>query len=539
MQEQDYIVVGAGSAGCVLANRLSEDGANAVLLLEAGGSDEKWLLKMPLGFMMAAGDPAIDWGYESEPDPKTGGRTQPLPRGKLLGGCSSVNGMIYMRGHSGDYDGWRQMGATGWSYADVLPYFRKMETSWHGAGPYHGGDGPLAVTPVENDHLLGAPIGASVLAAGFEASEDLSGAQQEGFSRCEVTVDRRGRRASTAQAYLKPARTRRNLRVESQAQTTRILIENGRAVGVEYRRNGALHQVRARKEVILSAGAYGSPQLLMLSGIGPRDHLAEHGIAALVDAPQVGRNLSEHPVLYMSFNAREETTFLSALRFDRAVRSVLRWWATGKGPFATQITSGILMLKTRPELSQPDIQLVFLPVRLDAKLWYPFGAQQSHVLSVMVMQLHPESRGTVELRSADPAERPRIDLNLLSTPNDFAELRGGVAAVRRIFASAPLADMVSGERAPGAAAQDDASLDQFIRDNLKITQHPCGTCRMGEDPAAVVDSELRVKGIEGLRVVDASVFPTVPGANINAAVIMVAERASDLIRGRTPLAPAD
>ncbi len=447
--------------------------------------------------------------------------------------------MIYMRGHSGDYDGWRQMGAAGWSYADVLPYFRRMETSWRGAGPYHGGDGPLAVTPVENEHLLGAPIRDAVLAAGFAASEDLSGAQQEGFSRCEVTVDTKGRRASTAQAYLKPARTRRNLRVESQAQTTRILIENGRAVGVEYRQGGALHQVRARKEVILSAGAYGSPHLLMLSGIGPRQQLTEHGITTVVDAPQVGRNLSEHPVLYMSFDAREATTFLSALRFDRAARAVMRWWTTGKGPFATQITSGILMLKTRPELSQPDIQLVFLPVRLDAKLWYPFGAQQSHVLSVMVMQLHPESRGTVELRSADPAERPRIDLNLLSTPNDFAELRGGIEAVRRIFASAPLSDMVSGERNPGEKAQDQASLDQFIRDNLKITQHPCGTCRMGEDPAAVVDSELRVKGIKDLRVVDASVFPTVPGANINAAVIMVAERASDLIRGRAPLAAAD
>lgn len=540
MQEFDYIVVGAGSAGCVLGNRLSESGADQVLVLEAGGADDSWLLRMPLGFMMAAGNPAFDWGYESEPDAKLGGRSMPLPRGRILGGSSSVNGMIYMRGHSSDYDGWRQMGAAGWSYADVLPYFRRMEASWRGNGPYHGNEGPLTVTRVEDRHLLGEPIRAAVKAAGFDYSEDLSGAAQEGYSTSEVTVDRRGRRASTAKAYLHPALQRPNLHLKSGAQAMRILFEGKRAIGIEYRQHGHGHQVRARKEVILSGGAYNSPQLLMLSGIGPREHLAALGIGSRVDAPQVGRNLSEHPVLYMTFAAHDGTTFLSQLRFDRAARSVMRWAATGKGPFASQITSGIMMLRTRPELERPDIQLVFLPVRLDAKLWYPFfGQRQSHVLSVMVMQLHPESRGTVELRSDDPFERPRIDLNLLSTPNDFAEVRGGVAAVRKIFASAPLKDMVSGELAPGPDATDDATLDQFIRDNLKITQHPCGTCRMGEDPAAVVDSELRVKGVEGLRVVDASVFPTVPGANINAAVIMVAERASDLIRGLVPLAPAE
>lgn len=531
-REFDYIVVGAGSAGCVLANRLSESGTESVLLIEAGGKDDNWLFRMPLGFMMTAANPVYDWGYSSEPDAKLAGRSMPLPRGRVHGGSSSVNGMIYMRGHSGDYDGWAQMGARGWSYADVLPYFRKMETSWRGAGKYHGDNGPLSVTPVDGRRLLQAPIRQSVVAAGYAESDDLSGDQQEGFSGCEVTVDRKGRRASTARAYLKPALKRPNLTVLSGAQATRVLIEGKRAVGVEVSQDGRLSQVRARKEVVLSGGSYNSPQLLMLSGIGPAAQLDALGIPVEVDAPGVGRDLSEHPLVYMTFAARD-TSFLSALRFDRAAWSVLRWIATGKGPFASQITSGVQMLRTRPELERPNIQLVFLPVRLDAKLWYPFGKRQSHVLSVMVMQLHPESRGTVELRSSDPLAKPRIDLNLLSTPTDFADIREGIAAVRKIFGASPLREMVEKEIAPGSGAD----LDDFIRNNLKITQHPSGTCRMGEDPGAVVDSDLQVKGVSGLRVVDASVMPTVPGANINAAVIMVAERASDLIRGLPPLAP--
>ncbi|MFZ3484813.1 GMC family oxidoreductase [Sphingomonas sp. 3-13AW] len=528
----DYIIVGAGSAGCVLANRLSESGKDSVLLIEAGGSDDHWLFRMPLGFMMTAANPSYDWGYASEPDAKLGGRSLALPRGRVYGGSSSVNGMIYMRGHLSDYDGWRQMGAAGWSYSDVLPYFRRMESSWRGAGPYHGADGPLAVTPVRGDHLLTEPIRRAVLAAGFPESADLSGTQQEGFSTCEVTVDRHGRRASTAAAYLRPALRRPNLTVLSNAQATRVLIEEGRAAGVEYQRDGVRGEAPARKEVILSGGAYNSPQLLMLSGIGSAPQLAELGIPVVQDLPGVGRDLSEHPLVYMSFAARESTSFLNALRSDRAALSVLRWALTGKGSFASQITSGVLMLRTRPELARPDIQLVFLPVRLDAKLWHPFGKRQSHVLSVMVMQLHPESRGSVTLRSADPLDKPRVNLNLLSTAGDFADIRSGIAAVRRIFAQSPLSELVEAEISPGA----DATLDDFIRDNLKITQHPAGTCRMGEDPAAVVDSALRVRGVRGLRVVDASVMPTVPGANINAPVIMVAERAADLIRGIPPLA---
>ncbi|ODP36311.1 GMC family oxidoreductase [Sphingomonas turrisvirgatae] len=532
MQDEfDYIVVGGGSAGCVLANRLSESGADSVLLVEAGGPDDNWLFRMPLGFMMNAANPAYDWGYASEPDDKLAGRSLPVPRGRVLGGSSSVNGMIYMRGHSGDYDEWRQLGAAGWSYADVLPYFRRMESSWRGGDRFHGDQGPLAVTRVPGEHLLSDPIRRSVLAAGFAESADLSGEAQEGFSECEVTVDSRGRRSSTAAAYLRPAMKRPNLTVWSHTHVGRVAIADGRATGIEYRRDGRDGTAHARREVILSGGAYNSPQLLMLSGIGPGDQLAAHGIPVIRDVPAVGRNLAEHPLVYMSYAAREPTTFLRALRSDRAALSVLRWALTGKGAFASQITSGVLMLRTRPELERPDIQLVFLPVRLDAKMWHPFGPQQSHVLSVMVMQLHPESRGHVALRSADPMAAPRIDLNLLSTPRDFADIRGGIEAVRSIFAQSPLRDMVTDELAPG----EGADLDDFIRRNLKITQHPAGTCRMGDDAAAVVDSMLRVKGVAGLRVVDASVMPSVPGANINAAVIMVAERASDLIRGIAPL----
>lgn len=532
----DYIVVGAGSAGCVLANRLSESGRDDVLLLEAGGRDGSWLFSMPLGFMMTAANPSYDWGYESEPDAKLAGRSLPVPRGRVLGGSSSVNGMIYMRGHSADYDRWQQMGCRGWGYDDVLPYFRRMEKSWRGADPYHGDSGPLSVSPVEDSELLGEPIRQSVLAAGFEASDDLSGAQQEGFSRCEVTVDSKGRRASTARAYLRPALSRSNLTVFDQAHATRILMDGKRAIGVEYLRAGKRYRAMARKEVVLSGGAYNSPQLLMLSGIGPADALVAHGIEPVVDAPGVGANLAEHPLVYMTYAAKDASTFLSALRVDRAALSVLRWALAGKGPFASQITSGILMLRTRPELVQPDIQLVFLPVRLDAKMWVPgVGQRQDHVFSVMVMQLHPESRGTVELRSADPLDRPRIDLNLLSTERDYADIRGGIAAVRRIFAAAPLTEMVTREISPGADADTEERLNGFIEQSLRITQHPAGTCRMGEDTEAVVDSALRVRGVEGLRVVDASVMPAVPGANINAAVIMVAERASDLIMGRPPL----
>ncbi len=355
---------------------------------------------------------------------------------------------------------------------------------------------------------------------------------QEGFAQCEVTVDRKGNRASTSRAYLEPARKRPNLTVMSHALASRIIVEDDRATGIEYTVAGQSRRATARKEVICSAGTYNSAQLLMLSGIGPADQLRKHGITVVRDLPGVGRNLSEHPLVYMTFAARQPNTFLSMLRIDRAVGSVLRWTVGAKGPFSTQIVTSSMLVRTRPELSQPDIQIMFLPVRLDAKMYVPgIGIRQSHVFSVMVIQLHPESRGWMELRSANPEEKPAIHLNLLSTPNDFAEIRRGIGIVRKIFATPPQSDLIADEMSPGAEKADDEALDAFIRQGLKVTQHPVGTCSMGIGPDAVVDSELRVKGIRGLRVVDASIMPTVPGANINAAVIMVAEKAADMILG--------
>ncbi|MFV3126515.1 GMC family oxidoreductase [Niveispirillum sp. KHB5.9] len=529
-QEFDHIIVGAGSAGCVLANRLSEDGSRRVLLIEAGGSDASPFHAMPLGFMAAMADPAKDWGYATEPEPHLDGRQVPLPRGRVLGGCSTTNGMIYMRGHAGDYDEWRDLGCPGWGYDDVLPYFRKMETSWRGAGPHHGGDGPLTVSPVRHPSLRIDQVMESAAAAGFPMSEDLSGDQQEGFALGEVTIDRRGRRASAARAYLRPALKRPNLHLVTNAQVTRILFEGIRAVGVEYRQGGVAHQVRAARDVILSGGAYNSPQLLMLSGIGPAAHLREQGIEVLVDSPGVGGNLSEHPMVYAEFAATGDT-FLQQLRFDRAALSVLRWAFLGSGPFASQVTSCAALIKTLPELARPDIQLMVMPVRLDARIWVPGVSKRlADMFSIMVIQLHPESRGRVTLRSKDPADKVRVQLNLLSHERDYAELRRGIRALRTLFAAGPLATLAARETKPGADRDSDADLDAFIRANLRITQHPVGTCRMGTGEGAVVAPSLRVIGVENLRVVDASIMPTVPGGNTNAPVIMVAEKAADLIR---------
>ena len=530
MRAYDYVIVGAGSAGCVLANRLSEDPEAQVLLLEAGGADSHPLLAMPLGFLAASRSPALDWGYATEPELHMNGRSLPLPRGKVLGGCSTINGMIYMRGHPRDYDEWRELGCTGWAYADVLPYFRKMENSWRGTSRVHGVGGPLSVQRVDSQRLGGDPIWRAARAAGHEPSSDLSFEQTTGFGDCEVTVDRNGRRASTSRAYLRPAASRDNLNVLTRATVTRVT-KNGRAVGIRYVRNGDTEDVWARREVILSCGTYNSPHLLMLSGIGPSAHLREHDIDVVLDLPGVGRNLSEHPMIYAEFTTREPITFLNSLRLDRLVGSALRWALSGSGPLASLVCNCALMVKTQPGLARPDIQLMVLPVRLDARPWLPgFGMRQAHVFSVMVIQRHPESRGRLELRSADPFERPKIALNLLATANDFAELRRGVATVRKLFATPPLAGLIASEIKPGPAITSEEALDAYLRANVRVTQHPVGTCTMGRSEDAVVCPRLRVRGMEGLRIVDASIMPTVPGGNINAPVIMIAEKAADMIR---------
>lgn len=538
MAEYDYIIVGAGSAGCVLANRLSADPTKRVLLLEAGGKDKNLLLRMPLGFLRALFNPRFVWPFMSEPEPHLNGRRIPLPRGRVLGGSSSINGMFFMRGHSLDFETWRQMGCEGWGFADVLPYFKMMESSWRGAGPWHGADGPLSVAPNDIDRLLHRPLMDSAEAAGFHTTDDLHAELEEGFARGELTIDPKGRRASTARAYLAPAMGRANLEVVTGALTHRVVIEDGRATGVIYARDGQIERANCRGEVILSGGSYGSPQLLMLSGIGPAEHLRSFGITPIVDLPGVGRNLSEHPRVPVRFAFSKPVSFLRELRADRVARSVIRWALFGTGPFATQVNSCNIIIRSDRALAQPDLQIWSNPVRMDAKIWFPgIVPEQEHSMTADVILLHPQSRGKVELKSADPAAAPAITLNIFSERADFEVARRGIEIVRRIYRTSPQAELTGAELMPGADVTSPEALDAFVRENAQVTQHPVGTCAMGMGSNSVVDPQLRVRGVQGLRVVDASVMPTVPGANTNGPTIMIAERASDLILGRRPLAP--
>jgi len=521
----------------VLANRLSADPAVRVLLVEAGGSDDHFLINMPLGFLRALFNPRYTWGYHSEPEPTLDGRSLWVPRGKLLGGSSAINGMFYMRGHSRDFDHWQALGCEGWSYADVLPYFKRMESSWRGAGPWHGADGPLPIAPIDNPRLMHAPLMASAAGAGYVTSEDLHGELEEGFARGEITVDGRGRRASTARAYLRPVRRRANLTVMSHTLVLGVRIENGVARGIDCLQDGVRSTLQAEREVLLCGGTFNSPQLLMLSGIGPADALRACGVAPKLDLPGVGANLAEHARVPIEFATRGRISFLNQLRIDRVALSVLGWWLLGRGDFATQINSCNIVVRSDPGLAQPDIQLMSNPVRMDAKIWWPLrGPRQEHRITADAVVLHPESRGRVTLRSADPLAKPRIYFNVLATDADLATARRGVQVARHIYATAPQCELVARECAPGPAVRSDAELNAYIRATGGITQHPVGTCAMGVGGQAVVDSDLRVRGVQGLRVVDASVMPTVPGGNTNGAVIMIAEKAADHILGRR-LAP--
>ncbi|MEO6152583.1 MAG: GMC family oxidoreductase N-terminal domain-containing protein [Croceibacterium sp.] len=524
----DYIVIGAGSSGAVVAARLSEDPAVSVLLLEAGGRTPHPLQRMPLAFARVAFSRFGTWQFTSEPEPGLGGRTLALPRGRTLGGTSAVNAMIAVRGNRRDYDRWAEAGLSGWSYAEVLPYFKRLETSWRGAGPYHADDGPVAISPIRGDDLLWEPLQASAEAAGIALCDDVNGAAQDGMSRMESTV-LDGRRVSSARAYLDPAQGRQNLTIATGALVRRIIVERGRAVAVDL----GSRVINATREIVVSAGAYGSPQLLLLSGIGPADDLRAVGIVPVHDLPGVGHNLAEHPNLIVEYELIGNEGLSKHLRADRASIAAARWFANGHGPFSQTGTMANVFARTRDGLDRPDVQMMCLPLSGDARLWWP-GLQRRPPARVSVRTgfLHPQSRGWIKLRSADPRDPPRILMNLLSEPGDLAGMVRAVRLTRSIYEQSPFRELIRCEVSPGPGHQSDAELEAYIRANAGHRAHPVGTCRLGVDADAVVDAELKVCGIAGLRVADASIMPALPSGNTNLPCMMIGEKAADLIRGR-------
>jgi choline dehydrogenase-like flavoprotein len=530
----DYIIVGAGSAGCVLANRLTEDPAVTVLLIEAGGRDWHPYIHVPLGMGRMHDYGMFDWGYETDPEPNLNNRRIEAMRGKVLGGSSSINVMAYTRGNRGDYDRWAQKGARGWSYADVVPYFQRSETWQGGPDAWRGGNGPLGTEFAKTkDPLFEAWIAAGQ-AAGYPFTPDYNGKQQEGFGRSQYTI-RNGRRSSAANAYLKPARGRNNLTVLVNAQTTRVLLEGSRAMGIEYVQAGVKVSVAAAREVILAAGTFNSPQLLMLSGIGPAGHLREHGIAVVADLP-VGRNLQDHLGAYMSYTRKQPGSFHREMRFDRMAMSMVRAYLFGTGP-GTVVPGGLhAFIKTRPELAVPDIEFMFRGTSASPHLWFPLVHPPFlDGFGIRPTLLHPDSRGEVLLTAADPTAPPRIVYRFFTAPNDLPTLRDGFKRAREVAFQKPLDPYRGEEIGPGLQVQSDADIDAWLKKVVITAHHPAGTCAIGPD--GVLDSDLKVRGIERLRVCDASAMPDLVSAHINACVLMMAEKGADLIRGK-PLLPA-
>ena len=524
MDTFDFIIVGAGSAGCVLANRLTESGRHKVLLLEAGGEDRNIWIHVPLGYGKHFSNPNVNWLYETEPEPECHGRKIIAPRGRVMGGSSSINGLMYVRGQAQDYDRWRQLGNVGWSHADVLPYFRKAENQQRGADEWHGENGPLCVSDLGDLPIADAFIDAAEQ-CGYPRNLDFNGAVQEGFGYYQFTT-RNGRRCSTAVGYLKPARKRANLKVASNALATRILLDGKRAVGVEYLQEGTKREARAG-EVILAGGAFNSPQLMQLSGLGPAALLREHGIAVVADMPGVGADLQDHyharlvfrvqqPVSANDFFSSKLRGFLAGANYVFRRRGLLAMGAGYVGGF----------LRTNEAVETPDVQTHIMLFSADA-IGGPLHSFSGVTCPVIV--LRPESRGTVRIKSADPRQAPAIQPNYLSAPKDRDTTVAGIRALRRIMAAPPMAPFIESEHEPGPACTSDDDLLDYVRRRGSTVYHPTSTCRMGSDPTAVVDAQLRVHGVERLRVVDASIMPALVSGNTNAPTIMIAEKGADMI----------
>jgi choline dehydrogenase len=522
----DYIIVGAGSAGCVLANRLTASGRHRVLLLEAGGHDRYFWVHVPLGYGKLFNDARVNWLYKSEPEPELDNRQIIQPRGKLLGGSSSINGLLYVRGQPEDYDHWRQLGNAGWSFADVLPYFRRAEDQERGADALHGVGGPLAVSDVCEPHPLCEAFIAAAQEAGFPRNDDFNGPTQEGAGYFQYTA-RNGLRRSTAAGYLRQARRRPNLAVVTRAHATRILLDGRRATGIEYRRGDALHVAHAGAEVILAGGAFNSPQLMQLSGLGPADLLRRHGIAVVADMPGVGADLQDHMQVRFQYRCTEPITMNDVVHdWRHRMLAGLRYFVSRKGLLAIGAGYAGAFLRTGPHLATPDVQLHFLIFSGET------AGAALHTFPgfiVSVCQLRPESRGFVRIKSADPREAPAIQPRYLTSPSDRDTLVAGMRVLQRVMRQPAMRRYVAEERVPPPSASSDADLLAFARKTSTTVFHPTSTCRMGPDATAVVDERLRVRGIERLRVVDASIMPALVSGNTNAAVVMVAEKGSDMI----------
>jgi choline dehydrogenase len=524
--EFDYVIVGAGSAGCVLANRLSADGKYSVLLLEAGPKDSNIWIHVPLGYGKLFKEKTVNWMYQTEPEPGLGGRQVFQPRGKVLGGSSSINGLLYVRGQHEDYDRWRQRGNTGWGYDDVLPYFKKAENQARGADAYHGTGGPLSVSDWRHADPLSEAFVKAAVETGIPFNPDFNGAAQEGAGFFQTTT-RRGRRASSAFSYLRPARNRGNLRIETAALAQRVVFDGRRAVAVEYLQNGRVRVARARQEVLLSGGSYNSPQLLQLSGVGPAELLKQHGIDVVLDSAGVGNDLQDHLQVRIVMRCSQRVTLNDVVNDPvRRVMAGLRYAVSRKGPLTIAAGTSGAFFKTSPRLATPDIQIHFIPFSTD-KMGEKLHAFSGFTASVC--QLRPESRGSLRIRSTDPTAPPEIRINYLATETDRRAFIDGIRILRNILAAPALKPYVVDEVYPGAKVTSDEDVLDFCRNTGSTVYHPTSTCRMGNDPLAVVDQRLKVRGIEGLRVVDASVMPDLMSGNTNAPTIMIAEKASDMI----------